>query len=128
MFNVGRLSCLCFALGLAPAPLSTVRAEVFALPAGQTSLQLVPVGNAGNPNNPMSLQPGSVSYNYNISKFETTIGQYVEFLNAVATTDTYNLYSPSMASDATVAGIVRTGPQAVTVTARSAHRIGQSLM
>lgn len=62
-------------------------ADVFNLPSGQTSLALVPIGNVGNPND--STGYGGVSYNYNISKFETTVGQYTQFLNAVAATDTY---------------------------------------
>ena len=36
---------------------------------------------------------GSVGYNYNIGKYEVTAGQYTEFLNAVARTDTYGLYN-----------------------------------
>jgi formylglycine-generating enzyme required for sulfatase activity len=35
---------------------------------------------------------GSVSYTYNIGKYEVTAGQYTAFLNAVAKTDTYGLY------------------------------------
>ena len=39
---------------------------------------------------------GAVAYAYQIARNETTIGQYAEFLNAVAKTDTYGLYSNSM--------------------------------
>ena len=39
---------------------------------------------------------GAVSYVYQIAKNETTISQYAEFLNAVAKTDSYALYSSSM--------------------------------
>ena len=39
---------------------------------------------------------GAVDYVYNIGKFEVTAGQYTEFLNAVAATDTYGLYSENM--------------------------------
>lgn len=39
---------------------------------------------------------GAVGYAYNISKNETTISQYAAFLNAVAATDTYNLYCSSI--------------------------------
>lgn len=52
---------------------------------------------------------GSVAYTYRMSRNETTISQYVTFLNAVATTDPYNLYNPSMASDGNIAGISRSG-------------------
>ncbi len=80
------------------------------MPSGQTSLGLVPVGNAGNPNDPgTGSLYGGVAYNYNISKSETTIGQYTQFLNAVAATDTYGLYNTNMATDLNVAGIARSG-------------------
>lgn len=36
---------------------------------------------------------GAVAYCFSIAKFEVTAGQYVTFLNAVARTDTYGLYS-----------------------------------
>lgn len=39
---------------------------------------------------------GSVSYTYNIGKYEVTAGQYTEFLNAKAKTDTYGLYNTAM--------------------------------
>jgi formylglycine-generating enzyme required for sulfatase activity len=37
-----------------------------------------------------------VDYVYKMGKYEVTAGQYTEFLNAVADTDTYDLYNPSM--------------------------------
>jgi len=40
-----------------------------------------------------------VDYVYEIGKFEVTAGQYTEFLNAVAATDTYGLYNPYMWDD-----------------------------
>jgi len=40
---------------------------------------------------------GSVGYTYNIGKYEVTAAQYTEFLNKVAKTDTYGLYSGYMA-------------------------------
>ena len=40
---------------------------------------------------------GTVGYSYRVGKFEVTAGQYVVFLNAVASNeDTYGLYNPSM--------------------------------
>ena len=50
---------------------------------------------------------GAVSYTYKISKYEITNGQYRDFLNAVAQTDTNGLWSSDMAS--TRGGIARTG-------------------
>jgi sulfatase modifying factor 1 len=38
-----------------------------------------------------------------------TIQQYTDFLNAVAASDPYELYNPSMASDHTIAGISQSG-------------------
>jgi len=57
-------------------------------------IETVPVGNPGNATDVTGY--GSVSYTYNISTYEVTAGQYSEFLNAVAKTDTYGLYSTSM--------------------------------
>jgi formylglycine-generating enzyme len=42
---------------------------------------------------------GAVNYAYQISACPVTQSQYVEFLNAVAATDTYGIYSTSMTSD-----------------------------
>lgn len=52
---------------------------------------------------------GAVDSTYRISRDETTIAQYASFLNAVAATDDYGLYSTVMAEDANIAGIVRGG-------------------
>jgi formylglycine-generating enzyme len=52
---------------------------------------------------------GSVSYNYNIGKYEVTAGQYTAFLNAVAKTDTYGLYNTSMSNTSSGSGIARSG-------------------
>lgn len=51
---------------------------------------------------------GNVSYNYYINKYEVTNQEYVEFLNAVATTDTYGLYINNM-NLSTLGGISRSG-------------------
>jgi sulfatase modifying factor 1 len=71
------------------------------------NIAYVPVGNAGNAADTTGY--GAVPYDYQIAKNETTIGQYAEFLNAKAKSDPYALYSTSMASDASVARISRTG-------------------
>lgn len=52
---------------------------------------------------------GSVSYNYNIGKYEVTAGQYTAFLNAVAKTDTYGLYNINMFLSNYGCGIRRIG-------------------
>ncbi len=52
---------------------------------------------------------GAVDYEYNIGKYEVTVGQYTEFLNAVAKTDTYGLYNTQMWEAVHPCGIQRTG-------------------
>jgi len=79
------------------------------LPAHAISIDLVPVGNAGNANDAGGSGIGAVAYDYQIGKYDVTIGQYTAFLNAVAATDTYSLYNASMAGDVAVAGISRAG-------------------
>jgi formylglycine-generating enzyme len=60
-------------------------------PARAVSLEWVLIGNPSNPADTTGF--GSVPYAYYISKFEVTNLQYVEFLNAVAKTDTHALYN-----------------------------------
>jgi formylglycine-generating enzyme required for sulfatase activity len=62
---------------------------------GSTSIQTVQVGAPGN--NPDGDGYGSVSYTFNIGKFDVTAAQYTSFLNAVAATDNYGLYDSAMA-------------------------------
>ena len=69
---------------------------------------LVTVGDAGNSSD-STTDLGGVSYIYKIGKYPVTIAQYTEFLNAVAQTDTYSLYSTNMAAVTNVAGISRSG-------------------
>ncbi|MDP6635325.1 MAG: SUMF1/EgtB/PvdO family nonheme iron enzyme [Phycisphaerae bacterium] len=52
---------------------------------------------------------GAVNYEYNIGKYEVTAGQYCEFLNAVAKTDTYGLYYLPMDSNPLGCQITRHG-------------------
>lgn len=78
------------------------------------TIDWVTVGNVNNPADTMVMNDGTTGYGsvdhvYRIARNETTIAQYAEFLNAVARTDTYNLYNTSMATDARVAGISRSG-------------------
>lgn len=60
---------------------------------------LVNVGDAGF---------GNVNYEFMIGKYEITNSEYVEFLNSIATTDTYGLYRTSMGSSSR-GGITRSG-------------------
>ena len=84
---------------------------VLALPCGSAqatvSIETVTVGNQGNDADDTTY--GSVAYAYDIGKFEVTAGQYTEFLNAVAATDTYELWYYLMWSDDRGPKIERTG-------------------
>lgn len=84
---------------------ATAHADVFSMPGGLTSLEWATVSDVGNTGQLSGggaggIGPdrvcGAVSYAYQIGKFEVTSGQYVEFLNAVAQSDTYGLYDPQM--------------------------------
>lgn len=68
------------ALGLALGMMATGTTQAI-------TIDTVAVGNAGNAADPTTTY-GAVSYEYNIGKYEVTIGQYTSFLNAVAATDT----------------------------------------
>jgi sulfatase modifying factor 1 len=72
------------------------------------TIDTVTVGDAGNQSD-VSTGYGGVAYDFAIGKYEVSLSQYSTFLNAVATTDTYNLYNPSMATDLNIAGISRSG-------------------
>jgi formylglycine-generating enzyme required for sulfatase activity len=85
-----------------------------ALAATDVIIETVTVGNPGNPDDIHYTGFGGVDYTYNIGKYELTAGQYTEFLNAVAVTDTYGLYHPSMSvidpdPEENGCGIVRSG-------------------
>lgn len=71
-------------------------------------MAMVAVSQAGNKADERTGN-GSAGYAYNIGKYEVTIQQYVDFLNAVAARDPYQLYNPNMATDLTIAGIARVG-------------------
>jgi formylglycine-generating enzyme required for sulfatase activity len=89
-------------------------ADVFNMPAGQTSLQFVTVGDAGNAPDTAVMSDtttgyGSVPYVYRMGKYDVTVGQYCQFLNAVAKTDTYGLYNSGMAADLRTISITQSG-------------------
>ena len=74
-------------------------------PAIAVTIATVPVGNVGNAGELSGAGAGgygtdricgSVGYTYNIGKYEVTAGQYCEFLNTVAATDTNGLYNTYM--------------------------------
>ena len=71
------------------------------------TIATVPVGNPGNVADGTGY--GAVNYSYNIGTYEVTAGQYKDFLNAVAKTDTYSLYNSGMANTSSGSGITQTG-------------------
>jgi formylglycine-generating enzyme required for sulfatase activity len=82
------------------------------------NIDTVPVGNAGNAGELSGVGAGgygpdricgAVGYEYRIGKYEVTAGQYTEFLNAVAKTDTYGLYNGNMSRTDYGSGITRSG-------------------
>jgi formylglycine-generating enzyme required for sulfatase activity len=84
--------------------------------SAQITIATVPVGNPGNGADTLVMPDGttgygSVSYSYNIGKYDVTIGQYAAFLNAVAATDTNSLWNSNMTPGAALptSGITRTG-------------------
>ena len=74
--------------------------------SAQVTFDWATVGNPGNAADNYGL--GSVAYEFRIAKHEVTNDQYVQFLNAVAATDTNALYSSNMGSD-TRGGIIQSG-------------------
>lgn len=66
------------------------------LATAQITIDQINIGNPGNPDD--STGYGGVSCGYAIGKYEVTLTQYTAFLNAVAKTDTYNLYNPTFRS------------------------------
>jgi formylglycine-generating enzyme required for sulfatase activity len=101
---IARLSRAVVACGAAALVVS------FATSAHAITINWVTVGDPGNTADTTG-QPnpaGAVADAFQIMKFEFTNQQYTDFLNSVAATDTYSLYSTSMGSDPR-GGITRSG-------------------
>jgi formylglycine-generating enzyme len=100
-----------YAAAVAAAVAAVVFSAVFQpASARAVTIDLVPVGNPGNANDPATGNLyGGVAYDYQIGKYDVTIGQYTEFLNAVAKTDSFDLYVDNMGIDQNSRGISRTG-------------------
>jgi formylglycine-generating enzyme len=84
------------------------------MPVQAVTIETVPVGNSNNAADPVPADPmktccyGSVAENYRIGVYEITNAQYAEFLNAVAATDTHELFHPLM-HEFVRGGILRSG-------------------
>jgi sulfatase modifying factor 1 len=74
--------------------------------AHAVTIDWVTVGDPGNAADTTTY--GAVADSFRIMKYELTNAQYTDFLNSVATTDTYSLYNPSMGGNAR-GGITRSG-------------------
>jgi sulfatase modifying factor 1 len=72
-----------------------VLVALFSPALATVTMDWVNIGNPGNAADPLTGY-GAVGYEYKIGKYEVTIGQYVEFLNAKATNDPYSLYNTKM--------------------------------
>lgn len=64
----------------------------------------VPIGAPGNPCIPQTSCLGSVPYPFGMARFEVTVSEWVDFLNAVAADDPNDLYSAGMESTIARAG------------------------
>jgi formylglycine-generating enzyme required for sulfatase activity len=87
-----------------PIPTATPMPVVAPL---KNPLTFIDIYDAGNPPSTRDAAAGlgQVNYPFKMSKFETTVAQYADFLNAVAKTDTNNLYNLNMG----ICGITRVG-------------------
>ena len=65
-------------LAIAILAAGSAQADVFNMPAGQTSLQFVTVGDPGNAADTLTdgTGYGSVGYTYQMGKYDVTVGQY----------------------------------------------------
>jgi formylglycine-generating enzyme required for sulfatase activity len=80
----------------------------FTTPASAVDVDWVTVGDPGNACDTQSQGCfGAVAYAYRIGRYEVTNAQYAAFLNAVAATDTNDLYDTNMGSG--YGGIARSG-------------------
>jgi formylglycine-generating enzyme len=85
-----------------------ILAGLLPLSARAVTIDLVTIGNPGNPADINGGIFGSVASVFRIAANEVTNAQYVEFLNAKAATDTLELYSTSM-NTFPQGGIMRSG-------------------
>lgn len=87
------------------AALSALTGLAVSTASASITIPTVPIGNPGNAADSTGF--GAVAYTYRIGQTEVTNAQYAAFLNAVAATDTYNLYNAEMAG--AFGGITRSG-------------------
>jgi formylglycine-generating enzyme required for sulfatase activity len=96
---------------------TAVLALTVAASRANITIETVTIGNPGNADDTVAsryvadagLYFGGVNYVYAIGTYEVTNIQYAAFLNAVAKTDPYGLYNPTMATSRSTGGITRSG-------------------
>jgi formylglycine-generating enzyme required for sulfatase activity len=86
---------------------SLALALAFRLAVGAGAIEFVEIGHPGNPADVTGF--GSVPHFFRIGKYEVLLEEYAAFLNAVARTDAYGLWSPNMQTVESVRGIARSG-------------------
>jgi sulfatase modifying factor 1 len=102
-------------ISLARVPRAIVSVGVAALlfsivsSAHAVTIDWVTVGDAGNLADTNPAGYGAVADAFQIGKYEVTIQQYTDFLNAVAASDPYSLYNQNMGSSLNINGISRSG-------------------
>ena len=89
------------------APSGTSSSAPIAAIPGARTISMVRVGNPNNPKDP-GTGFGSVADEFSISTYETTVGEYVTFLNTVATSPTAPDYIQALYQNA-MAGGEKTG-------------------
>jgi formylglycine-generating enzyme required for sulfatase activity len=93
---------------LLPLLARTMLLVSIAASASAVTMAWTPIGNPGNACDPQLEECfGAVGYAYGIGTNEVTNGQYAEFLNAIASTDTNEIFEPILFSP--LSGISRTG-------------------
>jgi formylglycine-generating enzyme required for sulfatase activity len=78
-------------------PLAAALFFCVSVASAEVTMDWVTVGDSGNAADTTGF--GAVDEDYRISMYEVTNTQYTEFLNAVAATDTYDLYNVHMGTD-----------------------------
>jgi len=104
--TIGLAALTLCSLGVSPTQATPITASLY-------GYDLVKVGN---PNNAAQVSGdanqngyGAVTTDFWIGKYQVTIGQYTEFLNAVAKTNDRGLYTASMSTDQRIRGIQQSG-------------------
>ena len=100
----GRIAC-----GVSAFVVASLAVLIRTALAHAVTIDMVTVGNPGNAADTTGY--GAVNYEYQIGKYDVTIGQYTDFLNAVAKTNDRGLWNAEMSSDQRIRGIAQSGSE-----------------